>query len=81
MTQAFQIAAGPIYQKHKPERNERYKRFVRGFPCIVCGRIRWMEAAHFGPHSSDEKASYLDVLPLCHRDHQSILTAITSSAR
>lgn len=53
-----------------PERNEAYKRFIRRFPCVCCGKSRWIEAAHFGKHGISQKASDKDVLPLCHICHQ-----------
>ena len=54
----------------KPERNRAYRRFIRTFPCVACGSWRWIEAAHFGPHGLSQKASDLDTLPLCRRDHR-----------
>jgi hypothetical protein len=70
MQQAFQIAPGPIYQREQPERNPAYRKFLRSFPRIVCGKSRWIEAAHFGPHSLGQRASDTDCLPLCWTDHR-----------
>lgn len=70
IVQAFQVAVTRIYQRHTPERNPAYLRFLRRFPCIVCGSWRGVEAAHFGPHGIGQKASDLDALPVCSRCHR-----------
>jgi hypothetical protein len=53
-----------------PERNEAYKRFVRRFPCVCCGKTTRIEAAHFGPHGIAQKASDKHVLPVCDECHR-----------
>ncbi len=70
MIQVFQVAPRPLTPMPKPERNPSYLRFIRTFPCVVCGGWRWIEAAHFGAHGMGQKASDLDTLPLCVRDHR-----------
>jgi hypothetical protein len=67
----YQIAA--YFKPGKPqppERNEAYKRFVRRFPCVVCGETRRIETAHFGPHGIAQKSSDYSVLPLCPEHHR-----------
>jgi len=54
----------------KPERNAAYLKFIRSFPCVVCGGWRWIEAAHFTAHGLGQKASDLGALPLCRHDHR-----------
>jgi hypothetical protein len=53
-----------------PERSEAYKRFIRRFPCVCCGKTRGVEAAHFGPHGLNSKATDYNCLPLCIEHHR-----------
>lgn len=70
MHKAFQLAPGPIYQPEKPIRNPLYKRWLKGFPCVGCGRTWGIDPAHSGPHGLGIKSSDLGCLPLCrHRCH------------
>ena len=69
---AFQINPGPLYRPSVIVRDERYKAFLRGFPCVGCGTMRKArEAAHIGPHGLSQKASDLDCLPMCGECHRS----------
>lgn len=70
MHQAFQIAPGLIYKAEKPVRNPRYKRFVKRFPCIGCGRTWLIDPMHTGPHSLGEKSCDMRVLPGCRKCHR-----------
>jgi hypothetical protein len=73
MSEDFQIRPGAIYQKQEPVRDPVYLKFLRGFPCVGCGRLRWgMEAMHTGPHALGEKASDLDALPGCPKCHREL---------
>jgi hypothetical protein len=67
---AYGIAVGMLYERKAPERNPRYLRFIRTFPCVGCGARRWIEAAHTGAHGIGQKASDLDALPMCHACHR-----------
>ena len=66
----FQVRPGPLYVAQKPIRDARYKAYVRLFPCVGCGTTRRIEAAHIGPHGISQKASDLDVCPLCEECHR-----------
>lgn len=68
--QAFDIRPRPIYKAEKPIRDPKYLAMVRKLCCIVCGSWRLVEAAHFGPHGMNSKASDHDTLPLCRRCHR-----------
>ena len=70
MSQAFQVAPGSLYRRELPERDPKRRAFIRTFPCVVCGRRRGVEAAHFGPHALGQKASDAQCLPLCFRCHR-----------
>ena len=50
-------------------RNERYRRFIKRFPCIVCGATRYVDPMHTGPHALGQKASDLNCLPGCRQCH------------
>jgi hypothetical protein len=45
---AFTVRPKPIQRAEAPVYDPAYLRFIRGFPCAVCGRRA--EAAHTGPH-------------------------------
>ena len=75
MMQAFQVRPRPLAPMPKPERNPAYLRFIRTFPCVVCGGGCWIEAAHFGAHGMGQKASDLDALPLCWEHHRNSLVS------
>lgn len=67
----YQIAV--YFKSGKPQppwRNEEYRRFLRRFPCVVCGKTRRIEAAHFGAHGISQKASDKQALPLCQEHHR-----------
>ncbi len=68
--QAFQIKPQfNTYRRGTPVRNEKYKKFVRGFACCVCGSTRRVEAAHQGPHGLSTKSDDMLCLPLCVECH------------
>ena len=55
--------------KPVPYRDPQYLRFVREFPCLVCGSTD-VQAAHSGRHGIATKASDLRAVPLCPLHHQ-----------
>jgi hypothetical protein len=69
LDQPQQIRPGAIYHAEKPARDPEYRRFVKQFPCVGCGKTWGIDPAHTGPHGLGQKASDLDVLPLCRRCH------------
>ena len=54
----------------KPTRNLKYLAWIRTLPCLVCGRITGVEAAHTGPHGIAQKSSDTSAIPLCVRHHR-----------
>jgi hypothetical protein len=48
-----------------PARDWRYRAFVRQHACVACGSLRFVEAAHTGPHGLSSKASDYQCIPLC----------------
>ena len=63
------VAPRPIYRALEILRSDPYKRWVRSFPCLVCGKRWGIEAAHTGPHSTSTKASDSTCIPLCAMHH------------
>jgi hypothetical protein len=63
------IAPRALYVSTPPVRDEAYKRWIRSFPCTICGTRRRIEAAHTGPHGMGQKASDLSCIPLCGDQH------------
>jgi hypothetical protein len=59
-----------ITRKPAPAHDWKYLAFVRTHPCCACGRMRWVEAAHTGPHGLGQKAPDRDAVPLCVRCHR-----------
>jgi len=70
MSTAYQVRTAPIYQKGRPVRSEKYKRFIRRFACCVCDSTRRVEAAHSGAHGLGTKSDDTQCLPLCLLHHQ-----------
>ena len=69
IARVFAIAS-KMYQKIVPVRSEKYKRWVRSFPCIACGTMkRLRQAHHVGPHGMAQKSSDLDTVPACYKCH------------
>jgi hypothetical protein len=54
----------------KPARNLKYLAWIRTRPCLVCGRIGGIEAAHTGPHGMGQKSPDTSAIPLCARHHR-----------
>ena len=54
----------------KPVRNPKYLAWIRTQPCLVCRSIRWIEAAHTGPHGLGQKSADTSAVPLCARHHR-----------
>jgi hypothetical protein len=54
----------------KPARNAAYLAWIRTQPCIVCGRTRWIEAAHTGLRGLGQKSSDFSAIPLCEVHHR-----------
>jgi hypothetical protein len=67
--QSFQVAAGPIYRAEKPIRNPLYTRWIKRFPCVLCGGTRKVDPMHTGPHGMGQKACDMKVLPGCRKCH------------
>lgn len=53
-----------------PPRSPEYRRWIRSFPCAVCGALVRIEAAHTGMHGISQKSSDFQCLPLCVWDHR-----------
>jgi len=54
----------------QPARSPKYLAWIRTFPCLLCRRLRGVEAAHSGPHGIGQKASDFSALPLCSDCHR-----------
>ncbi len=67
--QAFQVAPQPIYQGKKPERDPLYRRFVKRFACVACGKTWGVDPCHTGPHGTSQKSSDYSCIPLCRKCH------------
>ena len=44
--------------------------WIRTQPCLVCGRTRWIEAAHTGLRGLGQKSSDYSAIPLCVAHHR-----------
>ena len=55
---------------NKPARNALYRAWIRSLPCVACGSMLNVEAAHTGPHGLTQKASDYTCIPLCHAHHR-----------
>ena len=56
-----------------PERCPAYLAWIRTLPCILCGRINLIEAAHInavGPRGLWQKTSDFSAVPLCAPHHR-----------
>jgi hypothetical protein len=64
--------------RQKPERDPKYRAWVRGWTCVVCrltaelGSLfdKRVEAAHMGPRGLSQKSSDYTCIPLCPRHHR-----------
>ena len=54
-----------------PQRDPRYLKWIRTLPCLVCGSVWRIEAAHTGPHGMAQKSPDRSCIPLCARHHRS----------
>jgi hypothetical protein len=54
----------------KPARSAAYLAWIRTQPCVVCGRTRWIEAAHTGLRGLGQKSSDFSAIPLCEVHHR-----------
>lgn len=66
------IAARPWYHPQKPDRDAAYLRFIRTWPCIGCGKRRWIQACHTGPHATSQKSSDYTAVPCCGDCHREL---------
>lgn len=69
MNRPVKITTSPIYRAVKPVRDPARRRFVKGFPCIGCGRTWGIDPMHTGPHGLSQKACDFTTLPGCRRCH------------
>ena len=67
MERVFGIGLQMIYHGARPVRDPEYRRFIRSLPCAACGKSRFIDCCHTGPHGLSQKASDLDCLPFCAR--------------
>lgn len=56
--------------KRDARRDSAYLRWVRTMPCIVCGSMDWVEAAHVGQRGLGQKCPDKEALPLCEAHHR-----------
>jgi hypothetical protein len=69
LTSAYQIAVGLIYKREKLVRDPLYKRWIKRFACVGCGRTWGIDPAHTGAHGYGIKSSDLSCIPLCRKCH------------
>src|ERR1019366_7824296 len=55
----------------KPRRDLKHLQWIRSLPCVVCGSMRNVEAAHTGPRGLGQKSADSTAIPLCIRHHRS----------
>jgi hypothetical protein len=65
----FGIRSKGLYHREKPVRDPLYRRFVKGFPCVVCKKTWGIDLAHTGPHGYGQKSSDLSCIALCRAHH------------
>ncbi len=70
MNRPLQISPGRIYRAQRPVRDPLYRRYVKRFPCIGCGRTWGIDPMHTGPHGLGQKSCDLTVLPGCRKCHE-----------
>lgn len=49
--------------------NFAYRKFVKRFACCACLQNWWVDPAHTGPRGLRQKATDLDIIPLCRDCH------------
>lgn len=61
----------PLYNSRLPAplRSEDHKKWIRTFPCAVCGTTFRVEAAHTGVRGLSQIADDRTVIPLCFKHH------------
>ncbi len=57
----------------KSVRNLKYLTWIRSLPCLICGRVTGLEAAHTGPHGVGQKSPDMSAIPLCTRHHRTAM--------
>lgn len=67
---AYAVQSVIRYRPGRPSRDEAYRRFIRRFPCIGCGRQWNVDAMHIGPHGLGQKAADDTCLPGCRACHR-----------
>lgn len=55
--------------KEKTPRSEKYKAFIRTFPCMICSTTLSIEAAHMSTGGTGIKCSDYQLTPLCTEHH------------
>lgn len=73
---AYTVASWMRYRPGTPERDWRYLKFIRQFPCVGCGSTRYIEAMHTGSRGLGQKAADRDALPGCPKCHRTGLEAL-----
>jgi len=66
------MVAGPLYRGQTPERNPRYRAFIKSFPCVGCGRTWGIDPMHTGPHGLGQKSDDRSCLPGCRKCHDQL---------
>jgi hypothetical protein len=67
---AYAVANTALTAHPKLTRHSDYLRFIRRQPCVVCGALYTIEAAHSGVRGLGQKADDLFTLPLCRHHHR-----------
>ena len=58
-------------RRETPERDAKYRAWIRSLPCVACGSERYIEAAHCGTDGGmAQKASDRSCIPLCAPHHR-----------
>ena len=55
------VNSARLYYPSKPVRDPAYRRFIRQLPCAACGKSRYVDAAHTGPHAIRPKGFRLEL--------------------
>jgi hypothetical protein len=75
------VASRALYTGAAPLRDEAYRRWIRSYPCTVCGQRFGIEAAHTGPHGIGQKSADSSCLPLCRWHHRELHQGVAAFAK
>lgn len=69
MTTVYPIPKPGEYEKRKPEKDEKYRNFIRSQPCLICGGKSQHHHESLSGGTMGGKCDDRESLPLCHYHH------------